>query len=153
MHHFLLSKTHSFQTQPTKLGVKNTSQTFQAKATKSEYWNWILIKICRSQQTDQTESKAQQAKACPELGTAQTQLVFIGWSLHYLGSSTLQVDYILPTTPLCKRCVYFRKKKSQNDNPNFFHFWESVRKWKLLTYVYKDLRRYPPNYQEPGTSS
>ena len=39
MHHFLLSKTHTFQTKPTKLGVKNTSQTFWAKPFKPKQQN------------------------------------------------------------------------------------------------------------------
>ena len=54
------------QTRPTRPNLPN--QTYQTKSTKSSLPN----------QTYQTEPiKARQVKACPELGTAQPQLVIV----------------------------------------------------------------------------
>ena len=49
-------------------------------------------------------------------------------------------------------CI-FEQQNGKMTTHIFFIFESRSENGKLLIYVYKDLKRYPPNYQEPGTSS
>ena len=71
-----------YQTQPTKRNIPNRTKHTKSKQQSKNHQNQTHnshideSKPCQSIKTNKDLIKARQVKACPELGTAQPQLVF-----------------------------------------------------------------------------